>query len=307
MRPEQRIRDAEAQLFNSLGVRVEESFLSLRGKGLRLRRIEHGTGQPILLLHGVSLGAISWAPLFTALPDYRLIAVDLPGHGLSDPYAYVKGQVRAQTCGLIPDVLSALGLPEAPVVANSFGAMLALWHAAGDAPRISSLVAVGDPGVALPGARVTMPLSLLTLPGVGVGVLRAPSPRAVYRRLLARGLGATEASASPGELIDALRLTARRPENARTMASLVRAINRFRWPRPESVLGSAELGGVRIPTLFVWGADDPYLAPEDARPSIARIPSATLQIVPGGHAPWLIDPAGIASRIRGHLRGPASC
>ncbi len=88
-----------------------------------------------------------------------------------------------------------------------------------------------QPAVALPGVRVRMPLSLLTVRGLGVAVLRSPSPRRVYRTLLAQGLGSAEVAAAPDSLIEALRLSVRRPENARTVASLMHAIDRFRRPR----------------------------------------------------------------------------
>lgn len=302
---DQRIRAAESELYRTIGVRVDESYLTLARTGLRLRRIEHGSGTPVVLLHGVTLDAAAWAPLFAALPDFHLVAVELPGHGLSDPVAYRPGGVREHALRLMDDVFDALGLAEAAVVAHSLGAMFALWHAAGGANRIAALVAIGDPGVALPGARVRMPLSLLTVPGVGAAVLRSPSSRGMYRRLLALGLGAADAAAVPEPLVDALRLSARRPQNARTVASLMHAIDRLRRPRPESVLGASELARLHVRTLFVWGTDDPYLSAEDARPSIDRMPSATLRIVPGGHAPWLSDAAGVGELVRGHLRRPA--
>ena len=79
---------------------------------------------------------------------------------------------------MIDDIFDALGLDDAPVVGHSLGGMLALWHAAAGTDRISRLVAIGEPAVALPGVRVRMPLSLLTVPGLGVAVLRSPSPAA---------------------------------------------------------------------------------------------------------------------------------
>jgi hypothetical protein len=80
-------------------------------------------------------------------------------------------------------------------------------------------------------------------------------------------MGAAEIAAAPSPLIEALRLSARRPENAKSVASLMHAINRFRRPRPESVLKSAELAAIRTSTIFVLGADDPYLSVEHARQS----------------------------------------
>jgi pimeloyl-ACP methyl ester carboxylesterase len=299
---EQRIRSAESAVSIDVGVEVDEFFLELARTNLRVRALSPGSGPPLLLLHGVSLSAVVWLPLFRALSGFRLLAVDLPGHGLSDPISYRRGQVRAHAHELIDDILDALGLDEAPVVGHSLGSMLALWYAAGRAERISRLVAIGEPAVALAGARVRMPLSLLTVRGLGVAVLRSPSPRPVYRRLLAQGLGHAEVAAASDSLIEALRLSARRPGNARTVVSLLHAINRFRRPRPESVMTGAELAGITTPTIFILGSDGPYLSPARARTSIDQIPTATLQEVPGGHAPWLVDAANAAQLIAFHLR-----
>jgi pimeloyl-ACP methyl ester carboxylesterase len=303
---EQRIQRAETDLFTTLGAEVDEFFLPLGRTGPRIRVLAHGSGPPLVLLHGVSLSAAAWAPLFTTLPGWRLLAVDLPGHGLSDPTVYRRGHVRTHACQLIDDIFDGLELDQAPVVGHSLGAMFALWHAATGARRVSGLVSIGDPAVALPGTRVRMPLSLLTVRGLGLAVLRLPSSRSVYRRLLAQGLGSAEVAATPGSLLEALRLSARRPQNASTVASLMHAINRFRRPRLESVLTSAELATITTPTMFIWGADDPYLSPQNARPSIEQIPIATLHEMSAGHGPWLVDPEYTAELIQVHLDGIVS-
>jgi pimeloyl-ACP methyl ester carboxylesterase len=302
----QRIHSAEGDLFATVaGGHVEESFLELARTGLRVRLLSSGSGPPLVLLHGVSYSAAVWAPLFDALSGWRLLAVDLPGHGLSDPARYRVGHVRQPARELLDDILDALGLDEAPIVGHSLGCMLALWYAAG-AERISRLAAIGEPAVALAGIRVRVPLSLLTVRGLGVAVLRSPTPRAVYRRLLAQGLGRAEAAVAPDSLLDALRLSARRPGNARTVASLMHAIDHFRRPRTESVLTTPELEAIATPTMFIWGTDAPYLSAERARPSIDQIPTATLHEVPGGHGPWLIDTQRSAELIINHLTSPAA-
>jgi pimeloyl-ACP methyl ester carboxylesterase len=287
---EQRIHDAERELFAATGADVGESVLELAQTGLRVRVLSHGHGPAVVLLHGVSESAAIWAPLFTKLRDFRLLAVDLPGHGLSDPVTYRRGQVREHTRRLLDDIFDALGLDEVPVIGHSLGGMFALWHVAAGSERICEVVAIGEPAVALPGVHVRMPLSLLTVRGLGVAVLRSPSPPRVYRQLLAQGLGPADVAAAPDSLIEVLRLSARRPENARTVATLMHAIDRFRRPRRESVLTSAELAAITAPTTFILGSDDPYLSVERARPSIDQIQGATLHEVPGGHAPWLVDP-----------------
>ena len=109
---EERIHKAEADLFHTVGAKVEESFLGLARTRARVRLLASGSGPPLVLLHGVSLSAASWAPLFPALADRRLLAIDLPGHGLSDPATYQRGHVRQSAHQQIEDILDALELPE---------------------------------------------------------------------------------------------------------------------------------------------------------------------------------------------------
>jgi pimeloyl-ACP methyl ester carboxylesterase len=303
---EDRIHKAEAGLFSTVGAEVEESFLDLANSAVRLRILASGTGPPVILLHGVSLSAAAWAPLFTALPGRRLLAIDLPGHGLSDPESYRRDHVRQKAHMMIEDIFDALGLEEAPIVGHSLGGMLALWYAATGARRISSLIAIGEPAVALPGVRVRMPLSPLTVPGLGLAILRSPSPRFVYRHLLAQGLGSAEVANASEWLIEALRLSARRPGNARTVNSLMHAIDHFRRPRAESVLTTQQLAAISIPMTFIWGADAPYLSASRAQAMIEQLPTATFHEVPGGHGPWLVDTERSAKLIQTHLSSSSS-
>jgi (E)-2-((N-methylformamido)methylene)succinate hydrolase len=49
------------------------------------RYIEQGTGEALVLIHGVGMQAHAWYPQIEALSaDFRVISVDMPGHGNSD-------------------------------------------------------------------------------------------------------------------------------------------------------------------------------------------------------------------------------
>ena len=279
----------------------EESFLDLASAKVRLRVLSVGAGPPLVMLHGVSLAAAVWAPLLADLAGYRALLVELPGHGLSGPVAYRPGAVRDHTLGLMDDLFDTLGLATAPVVAHSLGGMFALWYAAARQGRIASLVAIGSPAVALPGSIVRMPLSIMTVPVLGEAALRIPTPRPVYRGLFGQGTTPAAAAAAPDEMLDVLRLAVRRKGNARTVASLMHAIDGFRRPRAASVMTDGELRQISAPTMFCWGTDDPFLTPVRARPAIATISGALLHEVPGGHGPWLEDPAGCAKLVISHL------
>src|SRR5215475_8270398 len=190
MKLDHRIQRAETRLFARSGLRPEESFLDLSAAKVRLRVLSVGTGQPLVMLHGVTLAAAVWAPWLAEFGGYRALLVELPGHGLAGPVSYRRDAVRDHTLGLMDGIFDALGLATAPVVGHSLGGMFALWHAAARPGRIASLVAIGDPAAALPGVTVRMPLSLMTVPVLGEAMMRPPAPRRVYRRLLGQGSAA---------------------------------------------------------------------------------------------------------------------
>ena len=273
-------------LFARYDLKCDESFVELPSSKLRLRVLSVGSGPDLVMLHGVSLAAAIWVPWLHHLRGYRTHLVELPGHGLSDPVTYRVGSVREHSVQLLDDLFDSLDLDAPSVVGHSLGGMFALWHAAERPGKIGSLVAMGDPGAALPGVQVKMPLSILTVRGLGRAVLASPSPRSAYRRILGQGTSSAAARSMPDELVDILRLARLRKGNPKTVATLMHAIDRFRRPRSETVMSDSELARIHMPTVFCWGREDPFLSPQQARPSVAKIPGAILHEIDGGHAPW---------------------
>jgi pimeloyl-ACP methyl ester carboxylesterase len=302
MKLEDRLREAETRLFTDCGLRPDETYLDLVDSGVRLRVLSVGSGRPLVVFHGVTLAAAVWAPWVPTLPGYRAHLVELPGHGLSGPFTYRAGAVRDHAVRLVDGIFDALDLPSAPVIGHSLGGMFALWHAADRPGRIASLVVIGEPAVALPGVRVRMPLSAMTVPILGPAMLRSPTPERVFRRLLGQGLSPVAAAEMPDEMVEVLRMAVRRKGNARTVASLMAAINTFHRPRPDSVMSDEDLGRISVPTIFCLGRSDPFLRPAEARPSIAKIRSARLHEVDGGHGPWLENPGTCAAVVTDHLK-----
>jgi pimeloyl-ACP methyl ester carboxylesterase len=93
--------------------------------GISLYYEEHGSGQPLVLLHGGLSAASMYAPIMPALAaGRRVIAVDLQAHGHT---ADVDRPLRWET--LADDVAALirhLGLAQADVMGYSFGATTAL-------------------------------------------------------------------------------------------------------------------------------------------------------------------------------------
>jgi pimeloyl-ACP methyl ester carboxylesterase len=105
-----------------------------------------GGGQPVLLLHGLASNARIWDGVASRLAGagLRVVALDLRGHGESDqpPSGYdFATQVRD-----LDAALAALGMERPVLVGHSWGANVALQHAA-DRPGTAAGVALVDGGL----------------------------------------------------------------------------------------------------------------------------------------------------------------
>ena len=118
--------------------------------GLRLRYIEEGSGHPVLLMHGASLGSSAdvfrrnLGPLATA--GLRAIAYDLPGYGLSEVGSDLS--LAYQTAS-VPKFIDALGLRQPALIAHSRSGAMAVQLALKEPERYSHLVVLGT-GTLLP-------------------------------------------------------------------------------------------------------------------------------------------------------------
>jgi len=295
-----RFRETEARVRGLYGISAHEHWVQVPEPGVRVRVQEVGDGPPVVYVNGISTPGMGFAPLLPHLPGFRHLLLDLPGHGLAPPYLWQGPPIRELAVAVLLGVLDGLGLDRAAFVGNSLGGMFTLWTAL-DAPRrVSSAVIIGEPAVALPGARGNLSMGAFTAPAIGSMVqwgMRLPAPRWAARAVMAGALGRSATRRMPDDLLDLHTLSVQIPGQARSLRSLLRRVLAGRTPRPENVLTHDELARLATPLLFVWGRDDVFLAPERARASIDVIPTARLEVVPGGHDPWLDDPAGCAQLI----------
>ncbi len=92
---------------------------------MEMHHIRRGTGKPLLLIHGLGGSWRSWNPILDRLTAEReVIAVDLPGHGETQP---LSGEVSIRTLAdAVTDFLSANNLTGVDAVGSSMGARLVL-------------------------------------------------------------------------------------------------------------------------------------------------------------------------------------
>lgn len=101
--------------------------------GGQIHVVEVGQGRPLVLLHGVTLAAEVWAPIMHLAADrYRIVAVDVRGHGAS--VVGDDGVGRVPAAHDLATLLTELDLTDAIVMGHSMGGMI-LGRFCGDHPE----------------------------------------------------------------------------------------------------------------------------------------------------------------------------
>lgn len=126
---------------------------SITAAGIATNVHDHGSGAPVLLIHGSGPGVSAWANWRGVIPELartrRVVAPDIVGFGYTErpaDFAFTRENWVAHLVG----VLDALGLDKVSLVGNSFGGGLALWLAATAPERVDRLILMGSVGTSFP-------------------------------------------------------------------------------------------------------------------------------------------------------------
>src|SRR5215472_8395530 len=118
---------------------VQEHFVTV--ENLRIRYVESGGGPAVVMIHGNagSIEDFEFGAIEALSSNYRVIAVDRPGHGKSDRPNGKTVDVEYQA-RLLHEVLSDLGVVQPVLVGHSWGAALALDYALQYPAEVSALI-----------------------------------------------------------------------------------------------------------------------------------------------------------------------
>jgi pimeloyl-ACP methyl ester carboxylesterase len=232
----------------------------------------------VLLVHGYTDSSRSWSlPAAHLANRYRLIAVDLRGHGASS---------APECCYTIPDMvhdlrllLDHLEIDKVDFIGHSLGGMIGQVFAQRHADRLRKLVLVGS---TLSAAKTTAPGSWLS---DNVQALTDP----VDEKSAFIGVWTTNPTPVDQDFI----------AHARREAC---AIPTRIWRAVLQELHTAEYGRlsstITTPTMILWGGQDPLFSAEDQQALREAIKdSEFVAFSKLGHNLQWEDPAGVAALI----------
>lgn len=270
-----------------------EHEITLHGHRVSYRTAGDG-GPVVLLIHGIVGCAAQWDQVAPLLAErYTVIAPDLLGHGQSaKPRGdYSLGAYAAS----VRDLLVALGHRRATVVGHSLGGGVAMQFSYEYPPFAERLVLVSSGGL---GREVHLMLRAATLPGSEIVL-----PLIAHQRL--HGVGG-----AVGGFLGRLGLQAGTDlaEMARGYGSLADAGARQAFIH--SLRAVLDIGGQRVsatdrlylaallPSLIIWGAQDPLIPVEHAAVASRGLPNSRLEIFEdAGHFPQLHEPVRFARTL----------
>jgi len=269
-------------------------FIQVAGVRLHIRDTGPRDGPAVLLIHGFGSSLHTWEAWAPLLENrFRLVALDLPGFGLTGPDP-TGDYSDERSVAVFVALLDRLGIGQAAVVGSSMGGRIAWRFAAAEPARVSKLVLMAPDGFARFGREYgrtpeRLPWLMRLLP------YTAPKP------LLERTM--RNAYAVPGTLTDAVveRYHAMLLAPGVRLAILDRVLQ-TRLLQPEPILAT-----IRAPVLLLWGERDGAVPASHAADYERVLPDARTIILPGiGHVPMEEAPEASARALRAFLDGETS-
>jgi pimeloyl-ACP methyl ester carboxylesterase len=259
-------------------LRVEEHTITLGGSPVFFRRTPPAGDLPVIYLHGAPSSSDDWLPFLERTGG---IAPDLIGFGRTGKGAHLDYSLQGLG-DFLGDLLAELRVDRFKLVAHGWGAAAGVVLAAQTPARVDRVVLI-NPLPILENARWPWWMRVWRTRAVGELAMGFTN-RFVLGHALRRG------SASP----DAWPAQRVRQVWEQFDQGTQRAILRLtRSLDDEQVrMTSNALASLELPSLIVWGAQDPWWGPAVAEAYTALLPQARLTRVPdAGHWPWLDDPS----------------
>ena len=255
-------------------------------------------GVPVVLLHGFPQDHSCWDPIVADLvaAGYRTIAPDLRGYspGARPPRSgdYQQGRIVADVLAM----LDVLGYDAAHVVGHDWGGASA-WAVASAAPdRVRTLTVLSTPypsamtAVALRSTQLLKSwyMGLFQIPGLAE---RALHPGGPMWRAMMRGLPPASAE----------RYTA----NASAPGALPAMLRWYRAVPLDFRRPSVDWHRITVPTLYIWGQDDPALGKAAAEATARFVTGPYTFVALPGQGHWLPERAAdeVAPLLLDHLAG----
>ena len=238
----------------------------------------------VLFLHGFGADLLTWQLCLVPLAaQYRVVALDLPGHGRTS--ADVGDASLGFMTTWLKEALDVLGIAEAHIVGHSMGAKIALGFTLAHPERVASLALVSPAGLGGEFHHDTLD-----------AFLHGPDPRReAHAEVLAAQLLGPRGQALIPSLAQSLRQAAD-PVRRKSLSRLLGQAKTYGLAlSPEGF----DWSKIRVPLTLMWGDHDRLIPMPPAR----RLPpAAPIRLIEGaGHLPHMEASGVVVSHLKEFL------
>jgi pimeloyl-ACP methyl ester carboxylesterase len=253
-----------------------------------------GDGPVLVLLHGITSTADAWRKVMPRLAErYTVIAPDMIGHGRS---AKPRGDysLGAYAAG-VRDLLAVLGFERGSVVGHSFGGGIAMQFAYLFPEYVERMALISSGGL---GREVHPLLRAAVLPGSDWVLPLLAREWSVKAGDAVRTVAAKLGLEAGPDLAEFARGYASLTEEGASDA-FIHTMRSVIDPDGQRVSALDRLYlADQLPTLFIWGANDPVIPVEHGRNAHRVVPNSRyVEIEDSGHWPMLDEPDRIVSEL----------
>ena len=251
--------------------------------GVQLQLVKGGAGEPLLILHG-EMGHPGWLRYHQALAQHNTLYIPShPGFGKSERLDWVMNM--RDLAGWYLDALDDLGLGQVSVVGFSFGGWLAAEMATMCPDKFKRLVLVGAAGILPPTGEIFDMFLVMAQEYITANFLD-PANVAEFKQICPDEPTPEQVEEWEVAREQACRLTWRPYMHYPGLPHLLRRLK-------------------RLPTLIVWGRQDPIVPLSAAQVYHQSIEGSRLAIVDEcGHQPEIERPDEFVRVVRDFLSAP---
>ena len=220
--------------------------------------VAKGSGEPVVLIHGVGMRLEAWWPQIESLSaSHRVVAVDMPGHGQTEPLP--KGSALPAFVSWLEAFLTEMQLGPVNLAGHSMGALIASGAVASFPEKIRRVALVNGVFRRDPSAKAAVLARAASIEVDGIDI-HGP---------LKRWFGEDAASVAARDLTERCLLAMKTDAYATAYRAFAGGDETYAdcWP------------SVTCPALFLTGADDPNSTAAMAQAMAALTPKGVAKVV----------------------------
>jgi pimeloyl-ACP methyl ester carboxylesterase len=258
------------------------AFITVDGMDVHYR--EEGVTEattPIVLIHGTGSSLHTFNDWVSKLKvNYRIIRIDIPGHGLTGPFPNRDYSIEAYV-KFIKHFLNKKGIDKCIIGGNSLGGHIAWQFTATHPDRVKKLILIDAAGYPNESKSTPLAFQIAKIPLIK-SMFTFITPKAVARKSI------ENVYADKSKVTNDLAM--------RYFELTLRAGNRQAFVDRLSVENNPAsyhlISNISQPTLILWGAQDLLIPTENAKLFQKDIPNNTLIILKNtGHVPMEENPS----------------